>query len=514
MQKHKYQKMKKEKFKSVRVKLFFTLSVVIIFILALLIVMNSIVLEAFYTYTKINSVKKEYQEINDMFNRNEPTTYAQLKKDAAINNFEILIENEDGIVVFCTSESFLNIINQNKDITTHFKISDKERQTLIYTQENMTINKVITSGINCILLSGKLDNGYEIYIQIQTSSIEESVKISNNLLVIMGMISIVIAAIAASFISKKFTDQILELNVIANKMSKLDFSQKYEPTEADDEINDLGKSINTMSDKLETTIEQLRKSNIELERDIEEKSKIDEMRKQFISDVSHELKTPIALIQGYAEGLVENVNVDEESKKYYAEVILDESNKMDKLVRQLLELMKLEYGKREFNNEQFNICELIKEVIRKCNVMLEEHKIDTVKFEEKNVINVYADEFYIDQAFTNYFTNAIKHTKEINGEKYIEIKVTENEDKNSVRISIFNTGDNISEEDLERIWGRFYKVDESRNRADGGSGIGLALVKAIMNNYNAKYGATNKENGVEFYFDIQINKEGTKEITK
>ena len=249
----------------------------------------------------------------------------------------------------------------------------------------------------------------------------------------------------------------------------------------------------------------MRSSNIELERDIEEKSKIDEMRKQFISDVSHELKTPIALIQGYAEGLVENVNADDESRKYYAEVILDESNKMDKLVRQLLELMKLEYGKREFNNDTFNICELIQEVVRKCSVMLEEKGIKEVRFEADKKVNVYADEFYIEQAFTNYFTNAIKHTREVNGEKYIEIRLKEDKEKHKVKISVFNTGDTLSEENLERIWGRFYKVDESRNRADGGTGIGLALVKAIMNNYNSKYGAVNRENGIEFYFDIQTD---------
>ena len=154
------------------------------------------------------------------------------------------------------------------------------------------------------MLSGELDNGYKIYIQIPISAIEESVRISNNLLLIIGVIAIVIAGIAVSYVSRRFTNPILELNVIANKMSKLDFSKKYEPTGSNDEIDELGKSINLMSQKLEGTIKQLRSSNIELERDIEEKSKIDEMRKQFISDVSHELKTPIALIQGYAEGLL------------------------------------------------------------------------------------------------------------------------------------------------------------------------------------------------------------------
>ena len=258
-----------------------------------------------------------------------------------------------------------------------------------------------------------------------------------------------------------------------------------------------------MSDKLEKTIKQLRATNIELEKDIEEKSKIDEMRKSFISDVSHELKTPIALIQGYSEGLLENVNTDEENRKFYAEVILDETNKMDKLVKQLLELMKLEYGKREFNDTKFNIVEVEKEVIRKSKVILEEDKIEVI-FDKDEEINVFADDFYIEQVISNYITNAIKHVKEIDGKKIIKIENSVNIEKNKVRIKVFNTGENIKEEHIARIWNRFYKVDESRNRNDGGTGIGLSFVKAIMSNYGNAYGVVNKEDGVEFYFDLDL----------
>ena len=240
-----------------------------------------------------------------------------------------------------------------------------------------------------------------------------------------------------------------------------------------------------------------------MEKDIEEKSKIDEMRKSFISDVSHELKTPIALIQGYSEGLLENVNTDDESRKFYAEVILDETNKMDKLVKQLLELMKLEYGKREFNDKTFNIVEVEKEVVRKSQVMLEEKQVQ-VEIKIPDEINVFADDFYIEQVITNYITNAIKNVKEIDGEKRITIENIVNVEKNKVRIKVFNTGNNIKEEDMTRIWNRFYKVDESRNRQDGGTGIGLSFVKAIMNNYGNSYGVINKENGVEFYFDLDL----------
>lgn len=352
-------------------------------------------------------------------------------------------------------------------------------------------------------MAGNLDNGYNLYISIPALPIEESVHISNQALILIGIIILLVSGIIASYISKKFTEPIVQLNDIANKMARLDFSKKFRTADTDDEINELGKNINTMSDKLERTIKQLRDNNIELEKDIEEKSKIDEMRKQFISDVSHELKTPIALIQGYAEGLIENVNDDEESRKFYAEVILDESNKMDALVKQLLELMKLEYGKRDFNNDNFDVVELINEVIRKCKVMIDEKKIN-IKFEIKEPIMVYADEFYIEQVVTNYFTNAIKHAMDVDGNKEIEIKVEKKENK--VRISVFNTGENIPEEHIQKIWGRFYKEDTSRNRANGGTGIGLALVKAIMNNYQNDYGVINKENGVEFYFELDEKK--------
>lgn len=255
-----------------------------------------------------------------------------------------------------------------------------------------------------------------------------------------------------------------------------------------------------MSETLEKTIKQLRNSNIELEKDIEEKSRTDEMRKQFISDVSHELKTPIALIQGYAEGLVENITEDEASRKFYAEVILDEANKMDIVVKKLLELMRLEYGKNAFNLTRFDISELIREVIRKSTKVIEDEGI-TVKFDDKEVY-VIADEFYAEQVFNNYFTNAIKNISEVDGRKEIEINYEIRENK--LRVTVFNTGENIESEDLMRIWNRFYKVDTSRNRDNGGTGIGLSLVKAIMTNTNNKYGVDNKVDGVEFYFELNL----------
>ena len=490
----------KLKFKSVRFKLFFTMCVVILVIILSLVLINSIVLENFYIYSKTATIKQVYQKVNDYYNTENTNVdwKTELKKIAYKNNFDILIKTDTNLIIFTSDREFLSSTYILKDINEIKSKSIEENETKI----NVKVTTDEVNNISYMFLTGILDNGYVLYIRMPISPIEESVKISNTVLLMIGGITLVVAGIIASFISRKFTNPILQLNDIANKMAKLDFSKKYRITDTEDEINELGRSINTMSDKLEATIKELQKNNIELEKDIEEKSKIDEMRKQFISDVSHELKTPIALIQGYAEGLIENVNSDEESRKFYAEVILDETNKMDKLVKQLLELMKLEYGKREFDNEKFNINELINEVLRKCSVMINEKNIK-VYFENKEPIYVYADEFYMDQIITNYLTNAIKHAEEVEKETKIEIKVEKV--SNKIRVSVFNTGENIPEEDLQRIWGRFYKLDSSRNRQDGGSGIGLALVKAIMNNYQNEYGVKNKKNGVEFYFDMDIS---------
>ena len=494
----------KKLIKSVRIKLFITLSMVILLIIAFLILVNNFVFGQFYLYSKTKALKSVYKIVNNYYiNEEDVNLEAQLEKIAIKNNFDILIKNNQNVNVYTSNKDFFSTLGQMNEMTARFNDGNGQE---IEKGEKFTIKKIKDSknGVTYVLLSATLDNGYLLYIRISITTIEESVKRSNNFLYLMAGFTILIAAVIVSYVTRKFTDPILELNDIATKMANLDFSHKYRISDVDDEINNLGRSINVMSDKLEKTIRQLRNTNIELEKDIEEKSKLDEMRKSFISDVSHELKTPIALIQGYSEGLLENVNSDEESRKFYAEVILDETNKMDRLVKQLLELMKLEYGKREFNDTNFNIVEVEKEVIRKSKVILDEENIE-VKFITPEEINVFADDFYIEQVISNYVTNALKHIKEVNGEKYIQIENTVDIEKNKVRLKVFNTGENISEEHITRIWNRFYKVDEARSRDDGGTGIGLSFVKAIMNNYGNSYGVINKENGVEFYIELNLN---------
>ena len=391
--------------KSIRMKLFVTLTVVVIIIVFFLIFINSIVLESYYLYSKINTLLSVYSNVNNYYVYQSDTSSieADLEKIAINNNFDIVIKTDEDISIYSSNKNFLETLGQINSL-------EKDNSNIIYSKGKAQIRTVqdTRTSIKIILLTAQLDNDYKLYIRMSVASIQDSVKISNNLLFLIGTVTVIIGGIVVLIVSNKYTKPILELNNIARRMANLDFSKKYQESGSDDEINNLGKSINIVSEKLERTIKELRKTNIELERDIEQKSKIDEMRKQFISDVSHELKTPIALIQGYAEGLAENVTTDEESRNFYVEVIQDEANKMDKLVKQLLELMKLEYGKREFNNTKFDITELIGEVIRKTTVMRENQNIQ-VKYNPTEPIYVYAEDFFIEKVVTKYITNAIKH---------------------------------------------------------------------------------------------------------
>ena len=491
--------------KSINNKLFLCFALLVLIVIGIIILLNTLILEDFYIYTKKNDLIRFYSDINKIYIKYDYATdpdiiESELEKIDAKSNIDMVIQNGREITIYSTSKDF----SRNKFLLSNLNMSIYLSND--YFEKNFKKNKnyytdvIKDSNLNSdfVFLVGKLDNNFNIFIRTSMESIKESVAITNRFLLIVGLIALVTSGITAFIISKTFTKPIKELNIISQKMSKLDFSQKYEVT-SQDEIGMLGTSINTLSSNLEQTIKKLKQANIELEKDIEETSKLSEMRSQFISDVSHELKTPIALIQGYAEGLADGIVQDEESKKFYYDVILDEANKMAELTRGLLDLSNLEYGKNELNIQVFNITELINNLIKKQELLLNEQNI-TVQFEYDKELNVCADTFRIEQVLTNYFNNAVKH---LDSNKLIKILINDNLEDNLVRISVFNSGEHIKDEDIPRIWNRFYKADVSRNRELGGSGIGLSLVRAIMKQHNMNFGVQNTEGGVTFYFELK-----------
>jgi signal transduction histidine kinase len=207
------------------------------------------------------------------------------------------------------------------------------------------------------------------------------------------------------------------------------------------------------------------------------------------------------LIQGYAEGLKEGINDDPESRDFYCEVIMDEANKMNVMVQKLLTLNHLEFGNDVVTMERFDIVNMVQSYLQSANILARQQGVE-VRFKETEPIYVWADEFKVEEVITNYFTNALNHCT---GKKVVDITIEKREGK--VRISVFNTGEPVPEASLERIWDKFYKVDKARTREYGGSGVGLSIVKAIMESMNQEYGLENYTNGVRFWFELELVEE-------
>jgi signal transduction histidine kinase len=344
-------------------------------------------------------------------------------------------------------------------------------------------------------LIGNLIDGDVILIRTNLESMKESVETANKLLAYVGIISVLIASVIMFYVSRRFTKPILKLADISKKMSDLNFEIKY-PVTTNDEIGELGGSINILSEKLEKSFTELKNANNELLTDLQNKIQIDEMRKDFLSNVTHELKTPIALIQGYAEGLSDNINEDADSREFYCEVIIDEAKKMNQMVKKLLSLNQIEAGNNQVNIERFDLVALIRSVLSSTEILFHQKEI-ILHFEHTAPVYVWSDEYMTEEVVTNYISNALNH---VDGAKIIEIKLIRHD--GVVRVAVFNTGANIPEEDIENIWIKFYKIDKARTREYGGSGIGLSIVKAIMTSLNQKYGVINHGTGVEFWFEL------------
>lgn len=491
--------------------------------LGTVLVINSFFLERFYQREKVKDLERAYAQVNEllMSGKENGMDIAQEFKDAEEqrrpgknsereetpivklvrelnerSNISIAImDSFNGTLISFErkgdflSERFLrNILGQNN------RPSEIVSQT-----ENYTIQKIFDPRIHSHYLEcwGFFsDDGTSFIMSMPIASIRESAVLSNRFLAYVGVAVMAGGSLLIYFTTKRIISPIVSLTDISERMSNLDFEARYEGR-ALDEIGVLGHSMNTLSSRLKNAIGELKTANLQLQKDIEEKIQIDEMRKEFIANVSHELKTPIALIQGYAEGLTEGMAEDPESRDYYCEVIVDEAQKMNRMVKQLLTLSALESGKDTAVMERFDLTELVRGLLSSARILVEQAGARAV-FAEEMPCYVWADEFKIEEVVTNYLSNALNHVNQGG-----EIRVFFRPMGDRVRVSVFNTGKPVPQEDLPNLWTKFYKVDKARTRAYGGSGIGLSIVKAIMDSHQQQAGVENRESGVEFWFTLE-----------
>ncbi|MCH5275989.1 MAG: two-component sensor histidine kinase [Lachnospiraceae bacterium] len=458
---------------------------------------NNTFLPGYYEQRRKNAVKETYHLINEAAVTDTLGTEEfaiELEKISGRYNMMGVIQSENGMIVgtFGNDMAMLQRLLWER-LYTPVQDTRLLEQTINYTIQLVMDPKTRTEYMEMV---GFLDGGQVFYMRTPLENISENVKIANRFLLYVGMIGVLLSSIVIWMVSKKVTGPVLELAEISERMTRLDFEAKYRG-KSKNEIALLGDNINKLSAALEETIRELKTANNELQKDLEKRNRTDEMRKEFLSNVSHELKTPIALIQGYAEGLKEGINEDEESRNYYCDVIVDEAGKMNNLVKQLLSLNELEFGNDVVNLERFDLVTLISNYIQSAQILTKQQGI-SVRMEQYDPIYVWADEFKVEEVFMNYFSNAVNYCE---GQKVIDVRLEQTENK--VRVTVFNTGKKIPEESMEHIWEKFYKADKARTREYGGSGVGLSIVKAIMEALHQRYGVQNFENGVAFWFELE-----------
>ncbi len=496
---------KQKKIRSLQHQLTFTFIGLVLFSIVTIFVINGVFLEKYYVSKKTETLlqAKEVLESIDVDAMTEDEgdqdeLSSEIVQASSRNNLTWVLINEDNTKYLCwpDNEDELRIklfFGYASDLDV-----DNGKGKVLKETDNYVVQQVHDRfvGMDYVECWGQFDNGNYFLIRSPLESIRESADISNKFYFFVGIIYIiVISGMCIMAVTRRITKPISQLTELSRKMTDLDFEARY-TSKAGNEIDELGDNFNKMSGQLEQTISELKSANNELQKDIANKVKIDEMRKEFLDNVSHELKTPIALVQGYAEGLKENINDDPESMDFYCDVIIDEAAKMNKLVKNLLTLNQLESGKDAAVMERFDLTALVKGVLSTMDIMIRQNEARVI-FNETEPLYVWADEFKTEEVVTNYVSNALNH---LDGRKTVEIRLLKEDDR--VKVTVFNTGTPIPEADLPNLWNKFYKVDKARTREYGGSGIGLSIVKAIMEGMNQDYGVQNFDNGVEFWFTL------------
>ena len=326
--------------------------------------------------------------------------------------------------------------------------------------------------------------------------VDEAMLVLKDYYVYALIIVFLVIILLSFYYSKIIVKPLITINRVTKKMANFDFTEKL-PISANDEIGELSGSINTLSVNLKDRIDRLNVANTKLQQDIERERQLEKTRKEFISGVSHELKTPLSVIRSFAEGIKDGVSKD---TTYYTDVILEETENMNRLIVEMLELAKLESGTYKLEMDTFSISELIQQVYTKLSFSIEEKHLQVTL--DSNPSYVKANRNRIEQVVINLLSNAIRYTPD---REEVHIRVIESEEK--VKVEIENTGNPIPDESLQKVWDRFYRLDASRSRHTGGTGLGLSIVKNILELHHANYGVYTTNNSVVFYFDLQKVKE-------
>ncbi len=341
-----------------------------------------------------------------------------------------------------------------------------------------------------LLCRKQIDNSLFAEVKIQKQLVMSSAATANEFITAIAILCLLLSLVWVIIFARRFSKPISQMNEITRDMANLKFDRVIE-VDRSDEIGELAHSVNEMSASLSATLDDLNRTNAKLRDEIELERELDKMRKTFVANVSHELKTPIAIISGYAEGLKLNVNA--KNREQYCETIIDESERMNKLVLSILELSKYESGQLPANKTAFDITGITDMLLER--IFSGRNTTTQNKIPDGTI--VFADQLQIEQALRAYLENAKVH---VNDGGVVTVFCEQTSDK--VRICVHNTGSHIEKEKMPYIWQSFYRGDDSHKRDNTRFGLGLSIVNAVMKIHNSNCGVYNTEDGVTFWLEL------------
>lgn len=482
--------------KSLKTKLWFNIFIRVAAIFAVFVLIltlsNVAFLVKFFSNKQKNALIEQITAVSRLDLSDDTAVIKLLTEISEKHNFDIEIYDSRGLILYTThGGQMMDFIQQNND-----KFLMSHEKMIPITTETLSDGIVFETAVrrfdqNEFLLCRKQisDNVYA-EVRVQKQLISNSASIANEFIVIISVVFLVIALIWVMIFAKQFSQPISQMNEITKDMAKLNFSRKLQINRGD-EIGQLAASVNELSVSLSEALDDLKSTNEKLRDEIELERQLDVMRKGFVANVSHELKTPISIISGYAEGLKYNINSD--SKEVYCNTIIEESQRMNRLVLSILELSRYESGQIPLNKQYFDIHLLCGDMLKR---IFKDKKIYTENKIPQNTL-CYADAFQIEQVLKSLLENAAAHTPE-NG----TVTATAQTVNNMLRILVFNTGSHIDDSIMPEIWQSFFRGDKSHKRESSRFGLGLSIVAAIMKLHNTSCGVYNTENGVCFWFDL------------
>lgn len=492
---------------SIKLKFFAAFTAVALVFIALISVLNLFFYDDFYMMERRSDLRDLYRETAVDYDGTVDSIYSRLLAAEDAQGVRLTVLGPSGSVLYDTTlRQFNDELNANmlypgfggsevRDALFHdLDLTARALQTAdpdLLTREGCDIVTVTANENEYLCLVGRLGEKFLIS-RTAIAYMETSSTLNSTFLLIAGCFSLLVCIAAAWLISRRFTTPLVQMSRAADAMAGLDFSQKVQ-THGEDEIARLGRSLNLLSEHLESAVNELQRSNAYLSRENEEKERIDAMRREFIINVSHELKTPIALIRGYAEGLREGVAEDPEDRKYYCDTICEEAVRMNEMVLQLLSLSKLEDGRETAEYAPVDLQALCAAAVDKVAPLAQERGLQITNTVQPSTILSDAD--LLDRILGNYLTNAIRYTPDGG---MICLSTAESSDDGTV-LRVYNEGEGVAADEIDRLWDKFYRTDKARSRESGGTGIGLSIVRAAADLLGGRVWAANEENGIAFY---------------